>query len=144
MTGAANRRRGATAERTVKNWLKANGYPQARRTFAGDGKQLGDVEFHPSVCLEVKDVAQSAWPSWRQQAVDECAGRIPIVVRRTRGVPDVGLWVAQIPWLQARDLNSDLDLLDGVVRCNRTNGLWLTVSFADVISALPTLTERTA
>lgn len=128
----------------MKNWLKANGYPNARRTFAGDGKQLGDVEFHPSVCLEVKDVAQSAWPSWRQQAVDECAGRIPVVVRRTRGVPDVGLWVAQTPWLTilGDSFDQSLDLV--ATTCPRTERYWMTVPFRDVVSTLLTLTERTA
>ena len=144
MTGAANRRRGADAERAVVNYLRANGYPDARRTLAGDGLQPGDIDFAPGIHLEVKDVASSAWPSWRAQAVAECRGRIPIVVRRTRGVPDVGRWAAQIPWASAFGFGLD-PLLDlPAVPCLRTDLLWLTTSFADVIAALQSDTERTA
>lgn len=143
MTGAANRRRGADAERAVVNYLRANGYPDARRTLAGDGLQPGDIDFAPGIHLEVKDVASSAWPSWRAQAVAECRGRIPIVVRRTRGVPDVGAWVANVAV-------SDWFVIGGAlayaapVRCPRTLAWWLPMPFADVIAALQSDTERTA
>ncbi len=96
---AANRRRGARAEVAVVNYLKANGYPDARRYLAGDGRQPGDVDFHPLVCLEVKDRAESSWPSWCRQAASEArAGMVPVVVRRTRGVTDVGLWGCRVQW----------------------------------------------
>lgn len=98
MTGATSRRRGADAERKVVNWLRDNGYPDARRYLAGDGRQPGDIDAIPGVVIEVKDVAASAWPSWCGQA-RAAAGvdRVPIVVRRTRGVTDVGEWSAR--WL---------------------------------------------
>lgn len=94
---AANRRRGHDAERAVVRYLRANGYPDActtRAKLGHDGAHApGDIDFHPLVALEVKDVAASAWPTWCRQAVAE-AGDIPIpaVVRRTRGVPDPGAW----------------------------------------------------
>lgn len=96
MTGAASRRRGADAERAVVNWLRDNGYPDARRYLAGDGRQPGDIDAIPGVVIEVKDVAASAWPSWCTQA-DNAAGpdRVAIVVRRTRGNRDVGAWSAR-------------------------------------------------
>jgi hypothetical protein len=98
MTGAASRRRGADAERKVVNWLRDNGYPDARRYLAGDGRQPGDIDAIPGVVIEVKDVASSAWPSWCRQAETQAApDRVPIVVRRTRGVPDVAQWPAR--WL---------------------------------------------
>lgn len=98
MTGAASRRRGADAERKVVNWLRDNGYPDARRYLAGDGRQPGDIDAIPGVVIEVKDVAASAWPSWCTQAALQAGpDRLAIVVRRTRGLPDVGLWLAR--WL---------------------------------------------
>jgi hypothetical protein len=98
VTGAASRRRGADAERKVVNWLRDNGYPDARRYLAGDGRQPGDIDAIPGVTIEVKDVAGSAWPSWCRQAATQAGpDRVPIVVRRTRGVPDVAQWLAR--WL---------------------------------------------
>jgi hypothetical protein len=102
MTGAASRRRGANAERAVVNWMRLNGFPDARRYLAGDGRQPGDVDAIPGVCIEVKDRAQSAWPSWERQALAEAGPkRIAVVVRRERGNTDVGEWPAR--WCAAND-----------------------------------------
>ena len=100
---AAERDRGRRAEVAVVNYLRATGYPDARRYLAGDGRQPGDIDgFHPLICLEVKDVARSAWPSWCRQAVAAAReGMVPVVVRRTRGVPDVGQWECRV---KVRDL----------------------------------------
>jgi hypothetical protein len=98
MSGASSRRRGADAERAVVNWLRDHGYPDARRYLAGDGRQPGDIDAIPGVVIEVKDVAASAWPTWERQAIIEAGSdRVPIVVRRTRGIPDVAQWSAR--WL---------------------------------------------
>ena len=99
---AANRRRGHDAERAVVKYLRENGYPDActtRSKLGHDGSSpAGDVDFHPLICCEVKDVARSAWPSWCRQAVAEAReGMVPVVVRRTRGVPDVGAWECRWP-----------------------------------------------
>ncbi len=91
MTGAASRRRGADAERAVVAWLRAHGHPDARRRLAGNG-QAGDIDGIPGLVIEVKDVANSAWPSWCRQAAAEAGGTPWVVVRRTRGEPDVGQW----------------------------------------------------
>ena len=100
---AANRNRGARAEVAVVNYLRAQGcWPDARRYLAGDGRQPGDIDWHPLICLEVKDVAASAWPTWcRQAAAEARPGMVPVVVRRTRGVPDVGQWPVRVSWLEA-------------------------------------------
>lgn len=99
---AANRKRGQRAEVAVVNYLRAQGWPDARRYLSGDGRQPGDIDWHPLICLEVKDVAASAWPTWcRQAAAEAPAGTVPVVVRRTRGAPDVGGWecrYADTPW----------------------------------------------
>lgn len=89
---AANRRRGADAERAVVAWLRDHGFPDARRYLAGDGRQPGDIDAIPGLCCEVKDRAASSWPSWCRQAEAEANGRDWVVVRRTRGVPDVSAW----------------------------------------------------
>ncbi len=101
MSGAANRRRGADAERAVVAWLREHGYPDARRYLAGDGRQPGDIDAIPGVCIEVKDRKQSAWPTWIRQAVLEAGqDRLAVVVRRSRGKPAVGEWEAR--WVTFR------------------------------------------
>jgi hypothetical protein len=96
LTGAANRRRGADAERTVVRYLRENGWPDARRYLAGDGRQPGDIDAIPGVTIEVKDRAASAWPTWERQAETEAGpNRTAIVVRRTRGNPNPAEWLAR-------------------------------------------------
>lgn len=96
--GRRSRRRGADAERQVVAYLRAHGWPDARRYLAGDGRQPGDIDWHPLVAVEVKDRAGSAWPSWCRQALAEAReGMVAAVVRRTRGVPDVGAWECRTP-----------------------------------------------
>ena len=131
---AANRTRGANAERAVVAYLRVNGFPDARRYLAGDGRQPGDIDFAPGICLEVKDVAASAWPSWRAQAVAEAGGRVPIVLRRTRGVTDVGRWVAQIPVDQCERVGVVPDR--GWQWCERTERLWASLPFELIVAAL--------
>ena len=96
MSGAASRNRGARAERAVVAYLRANGWPDARRYLAGDGRQPGDIDAIPGVVIEVKDQARACWPLWIRQAKAEANGRLWTVVRRTRGVPDVGMWAAVV------------------------------------------------
>ena len=93
---AANRTRGHTAERNVAAWLRDHGYPDARTTrstLGHDGAHApGDVIGPVGLVIEVKDVAASSYPSWCKQAEAEANGRPWVVVRRKRGVTDVGLW----------------------------------------------------
>lgn len=134
--GARNRRRGHDAERAVVRYLRVNGWPDARRYLSGDSRQPGDIDFAPGVCLEVKDVASSAWPTWRAQCVAEAGGRIPVVVRRTRGVTDVGQWEAQMRWEDAVDLLGQGWILDPDIRCARTDTYWTRTTFADICALL--------
>lgn len=103
--GRANRRRGAAAERSVVAWLRHNGYPDARRTLAGDGRQAGDVDGVQGLTIEVKDVDRSAWPTWMRQAEEQANGGAWVVVRRTRGNPDVGAWPCR--WWTPTDDSDD-------------------------------------
>lgn len=131
---AANRRRGADAERRVVRWLRENGYPDARRVLAGDGRQDSDVSFHPLISLEVKDRQASAWPTWCRQAVAQAhPGTVPVVVRRTRGVTDVGLWQVRIPLSGARAIGLRL----GLVYVHAVDGEpWCEAYLSDVITAV--------
>ena len=131
MSGAASRRRGADAERSVVTWLRENGWPDARRYLAGDGRQPGDIDVWPGVCVEVKDRLESCWPTWCRQALVEARGRVPVVVRRTRGVRDVGVWPARL-------LKADADEAGvvGEVFEYRVGGVWVEVPFAVAAAAL--------
>ena len=108
MTGAASRRRGASTERMVVDYLRAHGWPDARRYLAGDGRQrhLGDVDAIPGVAVEVKDRSGSQWPTWLRD-VEDGNERVTVVVRRVRGNPDVGQWPAVVgsvdDWLTRLD-----------------------------------------
>ena len=129
---AANRRRGARAEVAVVNYLRDNGYPDARRYLAGDGRQPGDIDgWHPLICCEVKDVKSSAWPSWCRQAVAEAReGMVPVVVRRTRGVPDVGAWECRTPDLPLMSSSGQVGI-DGVYDVD--GFAWFAVRFGDFV-----------
>lgn len=136
--GARNRRHGHETERMVVRYLRDNGWPDARTTRSGlgtDGTRTpGDVEFEPGIVLEVKSVKQSAWPSWRAQALIEANGRIPVVVRRHRGVPDVGRWTTELRSTHWVDLGGT-----GVPAgqwCPRTGRTWVRVTFAQFVALL--------
>lgn len=136
---AANRKRGHDAERKVVRYLRDNGYPDAittRAKLGHDGATApGDLDWHPLVCLEVKDVARSAWPSWcRQAAAEARPGMVPAVVRRTRGVTDVGLWPVRIKVTATLPLGlfppspKPVRMVDDAV--------WTEVFFADLLHAV--------
>lgn len=139
--GKRNRRHGHDTERMVVAYLRAHGWQDActtRSKLGHDGAHApGDIDFAPGVCLETKSVERSSWPSWRAQCVAEAGGRIPVVVRRTRGVTDVGQWEAQMPVyavkaLLGADWVPPLDRVD----CTRTKVRWLRTTFADVCALL--------
>lgn len=142
MSGAANRARGARAEVAVVNYLRGRGWPDARRYLAGDGRQPGDIDVWPGISIEVKDRKRSAWPTWCEQAVDEAGvGRVPVVVRRTRGVSDVALWEARVRVRDYRHLSGQ-PMVAGTprnfVECPRTHANWVRMTFgavADLVAA---------
>lgn len=139
MTGA-NRRKGHDTERTVARWLRTQGFPDActtRSKLGSDGTHTpGDIDFEPGICLEVKDVAQSAWPSWRSQTVAEAQGRVPIVLRRTRGVADVGQWLCHVGDFGHFLVDWRGWTADDLRWCRRTDRWWVEVPFARVVEVL--------
>jgi hypothetical protein len=94
MSGAMSRNKGARAERAVVTYLRNNGYPDARRYLAGDGRQPGDIDAIPGISIEVKDQATYKISAWVAQAVDEAGERVPMVWMHPKGVSvdDVGNW----------------------------------------------------
>ncbi len=105
MNGRANRRRGHDAERAVVAYLR-QWFPDAHTTrsrLGHDGFSApGDVVGPVGLVIEVKDVAASAWPTWCRQAEAEASDRPWVVIRRERGVVDVGAWPCR--WGQRDDL----------------------------------------
>jgi hypothetical protein len=141
--GRSNRNRGVRAEVQVVNYLRANGYPDARRYLAGDGRQPGDIDAHPLLVIEVKDCAASSWPTWcRQAAAEAPPGTVPVVVRRTRGVTDVGLWECRVEeeswvwWASERPPGTCADPLWVIGSLH-----WCSLPFADLIAAVRQLDE---
>lgn len=136
--GRSARARGARAEVQVKNYLKENGWPDARRYLAGDGVQPGDIDFHPLVCLEVRDRASSSWPSWcRDAAAEARTGMVPVVVRRTRGMTDVGAWECRVSgagWMNATDTAPTP--VFGPDRCDVDGWWWHPCTFDVFVAAL--------
>jgi hypothetical protein len=143
---AANRKRGQRAEVAVVNYLRAQGWPDARRYLSGDGRQPGDIDWHPLICLEVKDVAASAWPTWCRQAFAEApAGTVPVVVRRERGQTDVGQWECRYWWGAWRAL--DRPAIQGSYRHSVSHHMqsgtaylsWYAVPLASFVAAVADL-----
>lgn len=93
--GKPSRDKGARGEVALVNWLRANGYPDARRYLAGDGRQPGDVDGIPGLCADVKNCARLDIPGWLRQVRAEAGpNRTPLVVVKPRGVADPGEWWA--------------------------------------------------
>lgn len=139
--GRNARRRGADAERRIVTWLRHHGWPDARRYLAGDGRQPGDIDWHPLIVLEIKDVASSSWPTWcRQAAAAAAPGQAPCVTRRTRGQPDPALWETRIrttEWLQI--LGGDPDQPAKPVHTHNNTTWWTTTTLGDLAAHVTTL-----
>jgi hypothetical protein len=133
--GKRNRTHGHETERMVARWLKDNGWADAHTTrsrLGHDGfRQPGDIGGVDGVCIEVKGfMASSRWPTWRAQVLAEAGGRIPVVVRRTRGVTDVGLWEAEVPAVYLRWRTTPPP------KCKRTGVNWVRLPFGELMEAL--------
>lgn len=89
-----SRRKGARAEVALVNWLRSHGWPDARRYLAGDGRQPGDVDGIPGVCVEVKDQARHEINAWLRQVEEEAGPNVPVLVVKPRGETDAGRWWA--------------------------------------------------
>lgn len=98
-----SQQKGKRAERDVVNWLKAHGWPQARRVVrTGDlyAPDEGDIRGLGPIVLEVKhhaggltegQVSKFLTKLHEQQCQD---GELGILVERREGVRDAGSWWA--------------------------------------------------
>lgn len=89
---AAERRKGADYERRFVKWLRTNGYTDARRYLAGDGRQPGDIDAIPGVCIDVKARGTLAVPLWLRQVETEAGQRLPTLAVHRPGLADPGEW----------------------------------------------------
>jgi hypothetical protein len=113
--GAANRRKGATAERAVASYLRFHGFPHAERavrtgfrTACREGVDPGALTGTPGICWQITDrddLAQDAVLSRRMaETADQAAAAkadLGLLVQRRRGHADPGRWWC---WMQALDL----------------------------------------
>src|SRR5271156_2588884 len=107
MDGRGSRRKGAYKEVQVVNWMRGRGSPDARRYLAGDGRQPGDIDALPGICLEVKARAECKPGTWMTQAELEAGSRLAVVVYHPPGVADVGEWVGMVRFRQLLHLLED-------------------------------------
>ncbi|GAA3890396.1 hypothetical protein GCM10022243_64120 [Saccharothrix violaceirubra] len=119
--GAANRRRGAEAERRLAAWLRAHGWPHAERAvrtgYRSAGRLVvdpGDIVGTPLLVWQVKDQAREFAEAWldetEQQRLGE-PGSVPadlgLLVVRRRGAADPGRWWVWLPAAQLVALVAD-------------------------------------
>jgi Holliday junction resolvase len=107
------KRKGNAAERAVVDYLKANGFPQARRTQAGTRHDIGDIDGVPGVAIEVKNHARIDLAGWITQLEAEMTAKgvtEGVVVVKRRGKSNPAEWYAVTP------LHVWLELLKGGLR----------------------------
>lgn len=91
MAGNYSRNKGQKAERDLATWLRANGYPNARRLLAGDGRQCGDID-GLNCCIEVKAGRTLKLRPWMNQLAQEQGALDGYLVWREPGKPDPASW----------------------------------------------------
>lgn len=95
---AGSRRKGATAERDVTAWLRANGWPWAERRAGGTPGP--DITGCPGIAWEIKNAARLELAAWVDQAeaqrATSGADLAPLVIKR-RGTTDPGQFYAVLP-----------------------------------------------
>lgn len=101
-----SKRKGATSERAVVEWLIANGYVHAERRLAGAVNDKGDVSGLPGVVIEVKNHARQQLADWVDQLIAEMANAksdLGVVIHKRKGKGGVDEWYASMPayvWLR--------------------------------------------
>jgi len=101
------RAKGNRAEVATVNWLREHGHPDARRYLAGDGRQPGDIDGVPGVCIDVKDQREHRIGEWLRQVKAEAGPNLPVVLVKPRGETDPGQWWAVLRFDDLHDLITD-------------------------------------
>lgn len=99
--GAANRRKGASAELAVVKYLRIVGFGGAERavrtgyrTSTRTAADPGDITGTPGIVWSVKDVATEQLTKWFDELdrMDARAGDVRLLVHKRRGHADPGRW----------------------------------------------------
>lgn len=109
--GRYQRRKGADSERALANWFRLNGYRDARRTFAGDGRQAGDID-GIGVHIEVKAHERPRIVPWLRQVERERGDRPGYLVWHVPGKGNPGEWA--VYW----------ESPNGIIRQSTVRELW--------------------
>ena len=99
MSGRSSKAKGASAERAVTDYLRANGFPYAERRRAGATADTGDIIAIPGLTVEVKNHQRLELSSWVDQMLGEMNNTTPaawqgVVVHKRKGKTDPGEWYA--------------------------------------------------
>lgn len=123
----ANKRKGDDAERWVRDYAIANGFPGAERTKAGYERDAGDIHLEKwkrhGAILQVKNVVTPNWTKWFEQLEmqkDEAQADIAVLItKRVRfGAKNIQHWFAVMEYgemlkfiLKYQDMEEELRVL---------------------------------
>ena len=103
-----SRTKGLVYERKAVRWLRDHDHPDARRYLQGDGRQPGDLDALPGVCIDVKARQKLAIPEWLRQVRQEAGpDRLPLLWIWRPGLADPGDWWAVARWEDLHDTIGD-------------------------------------
>lgn len=111
----ANKRKGDTFERTMRDYFRIAGFPHAERTRAGYQRDAGDIHMDPEpavglgpgVICQCKNVVTPKWSEWLvglQAQIEEARADIGFIAWKRRGVGWPGDQLAVMPMEQFTDL----------------------------------------
>lgn len=137
------RGKGLKAERDLSNWLRAQGWPDARRSVATGWKtkdrehqDQGDITGTPGLCAQVKNYADeepgpSTVDKWARETAEQAGwDRMPLLVVKRNGHANPGMWHL---WIRASDLAYLLTGMPSEIIGSRT---WVRTTLGQWISCL--------
>lgn len=109
----ANKRKGDTFERLMRDYFRLAGFPHAERTRAGYQRDAGDIHLDavtglaPGVICQCKNVVTPKWSEWVDglaAQVEEAKADVGFIAWKRRGVGWPGDQLAIMPMQQFTDL----------------------------------------
>jgi Holliday junction resolvase len=88
------KQKGDRAERAVVDFLRSKGI-EAHRIRAGSPDDIGDIEIHPDIVVEVKDRGKLDLPAWLRNLAVQKANKdaaFGVVIVKKRGSSDPLEW----------------------------------------------------
>jgi Holliday junction resolvase len=88
------KQKGDRAERAVVDFLRSRGI-EAHRIRAGSPDDIGDIEIHPDIVVEVKDRGKLDLPAWLRNLAVQKANKdaaFGVVIVKKRGSSDPLEW----------------------------------------------------